>query len=458
MNLQEYFASLQGKTVAVIGFGVSNRPLVERLLEAHIALTICDKKSREALGDVVAELEAKGAIWSLGETYLDNLHQDVIFRTPGMRPDVPALKNAKDSTITSEMEVFFSVCPCPILAVTGSDGKTTTTTLIAELLKAAGHTVHVGGNIGHPLLCEADAMKPTDFAVLELSSFQLMTMPHSPHTAVMTNLAPNHLDYHTDMDEYVEAKANLIAHQTADNVAIFNADNEITMDLSHTAKAQVNLFSRQRAVENGVYLQDGTVFVAEHGEVTPVLQASDIRIPGLHNVENYMAAICAVWGLVSPEMIQSVAKNFGGVAHRIEWVRTLDGVRYYNDSIASSPSRTMAGLHAFTQKVNLIAGGYDKQIPFTELGAEIVTHVGHLILCGHTAEKIEQAVLSAPNYEVGKPVIYEATDLAQAVALARSVSKEGDVVTLSPACASFDQFPNFAARGDKFRALVQNLE
>ena len=230
MTLQEYLMTLKDRTVAVLGIGVSNTPLLRLLLEQHIAVTACDRRSRQELGALAQELENVGARLQLGEGYLEGLNQDVIFRTPGMRPDLPQLEaaRAQGSCITSEMEVFFEVCPCSIIAVTGSDGKTTTTTIIAKLLEAAGETVHVGGNIGTPLLAKAGQMRPEDRVVLELSSFQLMTMERSPHIAVVTNLSPNHLDVHRDMEEYVSAKENIFRHQSASDIAVFNADNAIT--------------------------------------------------------------------------------------------------------------------------------------------------------------------------------------------------------------------------------------
>ena len=232
MTLQEYLNGLKNKTVAVIGIGVSNTPLIRLLLENGITVTACDKRSYADLGDLAQELERGGARLQLGSDYLEGLDQDVIFRTPGMRPDVPQLQAAREkgSVITSEMEVFFDVCPCSIIAVTGSDGKTTTTTMIAELLRASGRTVHVGGNIGKPLLVEAGEMDPGDSVVLELSSFQLMTMPKSPHIAVITNLSPNHLDMHKGMEEYVASKENIFLHQSAGDIAVFNLDNDITRE------------------------------------------------------------------------------------------------------------------------------------------------------------------------------------------------------------------------------------
>ena len=456
MTLQEYIASLRGKTVAVIGIGVSNTPLLRLLLREGIAVTACDRSDRAKLGALAEELEAAGAVLRLGDGYLQGLDQDVIFRTPGLRPDVPELEaaRARGSVITSEMEVFFQVCPCPIIAVTGSDGKTTTTTIIAELLRAAGHTVHVGGNIGHPLLAEAGSIRPTDWAVLELSSFQLMTMTHSPHIAVVTNLAPNHLDVHKSMEEYVWAKENIFRHQQPGDIAVFNLDNAITRELSAHAPGRALYFSRQAEPENGVFLRGDAVISRRDGHERQIMTTADIRLPGVHNVEHYMAAIAAVDGLVPDETIRTFARAFNGVEHRIELVRTWRGVRFYNDSIASSPSRTIAGLRSFKEKVILIAGGYDKHIPFDVLGPEVVEHVKLLILCGATADKIRAAVEQAPGYRPGHPEILDVTPFQRAVETARDRAVPGDVVTLSPACAAFDQFKNFMERGKTFKALV----
>ncbi len=460
MTLREYLGSLRNKTVAVIGIGVSNTPLLRLLLANGIDVTACDKRERDDLGALVDELEREGAKLQLGEDYLEGLDQDVIFRTPGMRPDVPQLLRAKEqgSVITSEMEVFFDVCPCSIIAVTGSDGKTTTTTMIAELLRAAGRTVHVGGNIGNPLLAQAGEMNPDDSVVLELSSFQLMTMQKSPHIAVVTNLSPNHLDMHKGMEEYVASKENLFIHQSAADIAIFNLDNDITREQGTRAVGEVRYFTRHAETENGVFLRGDEIIRRKNGKESVVMTVQDIKLPGIHNVENYMAAIAAVEGLVEDETIRQFARTFGGVEHRIELVRTLRGVRYYNDSIASSPSRTIAGLRSFKEKVILIAGGYDKNIPFDVLGPEVVEHVKLLILCGTTAEKIRDAVVNAPEYQPGKPEILMVSPFQKAVETARDRAEEGDVVTLSPACAAFDQFKNFMERGKTYKAIVNSWE
>ena len=460
MTLRDYLDSLKNRSVAVIGIGVSNTPLIELLAAEGIFVTACDRRDRAALGDLADRLEGAGVALQLGDDYLDHLHHDVIFRTPGLRPDVAPIRKAVEqgSELTSEMEVFFQVCPCPIIAVTGSDGKTTTTTIIAELLKAAGYTVHVGGNIGHPLLCEAGNMRASDYAVLELSSFQLMSMTCSPHIAVVTNLAPNHLDWHRDMDEYVWAKENLIRHQGAEDIAVFNLDNDVTRELAGRAKGRVRFFSRQNEAADGVFLRGQEIVSRRDGLERRVMTTKDIKLPGVHNIENYMAAIAAVDGLVPDQVIVQFAREFGGVEHRIELVRTWRGIRFYNDSIASSPSRTIAGLRSFPEKVILIAGGYDKHIPFDVLGPEIVEHVKLLVLCGATAEKIEEAVKNAPEYAPGHPEILHAAPFKKAVEAARDAAEEGDVVTLSPACAAFDQFKNFMERGKTFKTIVNGWQ
>lgn len=464
VKFEEYLSSLRNKTVAVIGIGVSNRPLIELLLSRGVAVTACDKKDRATLGAPAEELVGKGCRLRLGPDYLKDLTEDVIFRTPGMRPDLPELNAAveRGSTLTSEMEVFFEVCPCPILAVTGSDGKTTTTTIIAELLRAAGKTVHLGGNIGHPLLSETGGMRAGDIAVLELSSFQLMTMTRSPHIAVVTNLAPNHLDVHKDYAEYISAKENIFTHQSANDIAVFNADNEVTRSFVGRQRGALRTFSRRETVERGAYLapddagEGQAIWMSNENGRRQVLPLAGIKLPGIHNVENYMAAIAAVDRLVPDGIIRDFAKNFGGVEHRIELVRELDGVRYYNDSIASSPSRTIAGLNAFPEKVILIAGGKDKGISYGSLGPVVNEHVKLLILCGATAGVIRASVEQAENY--GGLEIADVEDYHQAVSLARSRAKEGDVVILSPASTSFDRFANFMERGRVFKEIVNSLK
>ena len=459
MTFTEWLDSLKDKTVAIVGIGVSNTPLIRLLTDRGVAVPACDRATREKFQNepLLTELEERGVKLQMGEHYLDGLDHDFIFRSPGIRPDIPAFEAAKErgSVITSEMEVFFDVCPCKKIAVTGSDGKTTTTTIIAKLLEAEGYTVHLGGNIGHPLLAETGEMKESDIAVLELSSFQLMTMHDSPDIAVITNLAPNHLDIHKGMEEYVSAKENIYLWQNENGTVVLNHDNEITRSFAPKVKGKLTWFARQTAIDTGVTLEGDAIVVK--GDRT-VLPTSDILLPGVHNWENYMAAIAAVDGLVSDETIRAFARTFGGVEHRIELIRELNGVKYYNDSIASSPSRTQAGLRSFRQKVILIAGGYDKHLDYTELGPEIIAHVKALVLTGATAGKIKTAAEGAEGYDPVKLPIYDGLDFEGALNKAHEIARPGDVVILSPASASFDQFKNFMVRGNTFKQLVWQLD
>ena len=449
---ETYFENLRGKKIALLGLGVSNQPIVKLLLEFGCDVTGCDRTPREKLDESILELERMGFKLRVGPGYLDGLQADIVYRTPGMHPAHPALEQLRSqgAYVTSEMADFFRLCPCPIIAVTGSDGKTTTTTLISEMLKAAGNRVWLGGNIGTPLLPLVRQMKQTDYAVVELSSFQLQDMESSPDRAVITNLSPNHLDVHKDMDEYVDAKRNIYLHQGSDGLLILNADNAITAEMRGVGETR--FFSRQ-GKDVRVRLENGIIY--RGGEA--VLDVKDIILPGVHNIENYMTAIAAVEGLVSDDVIRHVAATFGGVAHRIELVRIKDGVRYYNDSIASSPSRTIAGLRSFTEKVMLIAGGYDKNIPYDVLGPEVCRHVKKLYLGGATGPKIRAAVENCPEYDPSLLQIEDCGDFDGAVYAAVRDAKEGDIVLMSPASASFDQFKNFEVRGDHFKKLIKEL-
>ena len=459
MTLGAYLTSLRGKKIAVLGIGVSNTPLIRLLCGAGLDVTARDRREMLDAGQR-EELEALGARLVLGEGYLDGLTgYDVIFRTPGLRPDLPQIEAAcaAGAVLTSEMEAFFQVCPAALIAVTGSDGKTTTTTITAGLLEAAGKKVWVGGNIGHPLLDRAEEMEPGDFAVLELSSFQLLTMKQSPHIAAVTNLAPNHLDVHRSMEEYVDAKRNILRFQGPGDRAVLNWDNALTRGFAQNTPAAVSWFSfREEPEGDAVFYRDGAVWLKDGAGRRQLLRREDILLPGDHNVENYMAAIAAVRDYVPPEVIRRYARTFGGVEHRIELVRELDGVRWYNDSIGTSPSRTIAGLRSFPEKVILIAGGYDKHIPYDCLGPELVEHVKRMYLTGDTAPKLRAAAENAPGYSP-ELVIEDGAGLEDAVQAARAAARPGDVVLLSPASASFDRYKNFMERGRAFKELVRGL-
>jgi UDP-N-acetylmuramoylalanine--D-glutamate ligase len=461
-KLQDYKNYIRDKKVAVLGIGVSNVPLIKYLSSMGVDITAFDKSDARKLGSVVNELGAIGVKFSLGENYLANLKGfDVIFRTPGMRFDLPELLAAKEegAEITSEMEVFFDLCPAAIYAITGSDGKTTTTTLIHKFLVEQGYKCWLGGNIGNPLLDRIEEIEESHKVVLELSSFQLHTMKKSPNIAVITNISPNHLDVHKSMEEYVDAKKNILNYQNSSDKLIINFDNEITRDISDEAKGKVVYFSRVNELDSGALVKDGNLVYRKDGSDTVIVSAEKIVIPGVHNIENYLAAIAAVINDVEPSVMKRVATTFKGVEHRIELVREIDGVRFYNDSIASSPSRTIAGLNSFKQKVILIAGGYDKKIPYDVMGGIIADKVKYLILIGQTGKKIDKALkdeIEKTGKGSGIPVVY-CDNLKGAVDSATKHAKKGDIVILSPASASFDMFKNFAERGEMFKEIVNSL-
>ncbi|MFT8352746.1 UDP-N-acetylmuramoyl-L-alanine--D-glutamate ligase [Clostridium saccharoperbutylacetonicum] len=455
-NFEEFKKYIIGKSVGVVGIGVSNIPLINFLLELGAVVTAFDKKTIEKLGDVGTDFVNKGVKLELGENYLDSLTGfDVVFKTPSMRIDSEALIRVKNegAYITSEMEEFVRYTKGKVYAVTGSDGKTTTTTIISKLLEEQGYKTWVGGNIGTPLFSKIESIKEEDKVVLELSSFQLMTMTQEIDVAVCTNLSPNHLDMHKDMQEYIDAKKNIFLYQNSNGILVLNRENKITYEFKKESKGNVKLFSSKREIEDGAYFKEGILYL----EGKEVCKKSDIVIKGMHNVENYLAAFLAVKEDVSIELMKKVAEIFEGVEHRCEFIRELDGVKYYNDSIASSPTRTLAGLRAFDEKVILIAGGYDKHIPFEPLAYEGYPYIKELILLGATKDKIREAFDKLYKEQEIKINIKTVETMEDAVKEARSVAKYGDIVTLSPACASFDMYPNFMIRGNTFKTIVNAL-
>ena len=455
-NFCEFKNFINGKKVAVVGIGVSNIPLINFLVKLGARVTAFDMKNEEQLGDVATNFKSKGVKLELGEGYLDKLTGfEVVFKTPSMRIDCEALIRAKQegAYITSEMEEFVRYCKGKIYGRTGSDGKTTTTTIISKLLEAQGYKTWVGGNIGTPLFSNIEEIEEDHMVVLELSSFQLMTMNLPIDVAVITNLAPNHLDMHKDMKEYIDAKKNIFLYQNENNVLVVNRENDITYSFEKEANAEVREFSSKRTLNNGAYYNDGILYL----EGESVCKKEDIVIKGMHNVENYLAAFIATKDDVTIETMKKVAESFSGVEHRCELVREINGVKYYNDSIASSPTRTLAGLFAFEREVILIAGGYDKHIPFEPLAEEGYKFIKKLILLGDTKYLIKQAFDDLRKEKnINVPIIM-VDSLEEAVNKAKEIAECGDIVTLSPACASFDMFPNFAVRGNKFKEIVNSL-
>jgi len=459
--LELYKERIRGKKAAVLGFGVSNRPLAKTIAQWGADVTVFDRKNEEEFPSI-SEYKDLGIKFSLGQGYLDNLKGfDMIFRTPGMRFDIPEIQRelANGAELTSEMEVFFKLCPAKIYAVTGSDGKTTTTTLIYETLKQEGYNCYLGGNIGTPLIDKVDEIDQNDKVVLELSSFQLLTMKDSPDVAVITNVSPNHLDIHKSMEEYIDAKKNIYRHQSNDGRVVLNYDNLITRSFIPEVKGRMILFSIKEECATGAFLKGNTIVYREGNMEKEILSIDDIKLPGMHNVENYLAAISAVIPEVSTGSIINVARNFAGVEHRNEFVRTVNGVSFYNDSIGSSPTRTTATLKSFKRKVILIAGGYDKKLCYDELGEIIHNNVKSMVLMGNTADKIEKAYKDYVQKEKVDPIpVIRVSNMEEAVNAAYKLAASGDIVVLSPASASFDLYSNFMERGNHFKEIVQRLQ
>lgn len=466
-KLTEFKEEIKGKNVAVLGIGISNIPAIEYLVSLGANVEARDKK--EVLDSDCDDLKKLNINFVLGQNYLDNLENfDYIMRSPGVKPFLPELKSAEKGgvKITSEIELLMSLCPSKTIGVTGSDGKTTTTTLISKFLEKAGYTVWLGGNIGKPLFSKLDSMTDKDIVVLELSSFQLMTMNESPNISVITNISPNHLDYHRSFDEYVDAKANVFLHQKEGDIVVLNSDSSYTNRyiqniLDRKINTNLRYFSVIDNIQSGVFLKNGYIFSNVDDKEEVIAPITDVKLVGIHNLANICAASSAVIHLTGIEPIKQVITTFTGVEHRMELVRERNGIRWYNDSIGTSPSRTIAGLVSFDKKIILIAGGYDKNIPYDVIGQYIIDKVKTLILLGKTAPKIQKAVLDEAgkqNIDVSDICnIVNVASLEDAVDYANKITDMGDIVVLSPASASFDMYKNFEERGDHFKRLVNEL-
>lgn len=467
-KLDKFKENIKGKKVAVLGIGISNIPAIKYLVELGAKVSARDKK--EKLHDSVDMLKNIGVEFVLGDNYLENLENyDYIFRSPGIKPFTYEIEKAVElgnTILTSEIEKVIELSPCKVIGVTGSDGKTTTTTLIAKFLEQAGYKVWLGGNIGTPLFSKLDEMKKEDVVVLELSSFQLMTLDKSPHISVITNISPNHLDYHKDYNEYIMSKANIFLSQNKNDILVLNKDCNITNNYlkiieDRNIDTNIRAFSVENDVKKGVYLKNNYIVSNIFGKNEKICNIKDVKLVGIHNLANICAAATAIYDLVDKNDIKTVVTSFGGVEHRMELVAQKSGVKWYNDSIGTSPTRTIAGLKSFNDKVILIAGGYDKNIPYEPLSPYILEKVKHLILIGKTATKIRNAVIAeAKKQEVDLKEILDIVEfntLEECVNYANKIAKENDIVVMSPASASFDMYKNFEERGNHFKRLVGKL-
>ena len=458
-KLKEFNTYLKNRKVAVIGLGVSNLPLLEYLYNLSSKVTVFDDRTIEQIPkEVMDKITTYGFEFSFGENNLLKLVGfDLIFRSPSCMPTKKELieEEKRGAIVTSEIEMLMEMAPCKIIGITGSDGKTTTTSLIYEIVKTAGYNAYLGGNIGYPLFTKLGQMQEDDIIVLELSSFQLMNMTVSPDISVITNVSPNHLNIHKDYEEYIEAKKNIFKNQTEDGILVLNYDNEITRECKKEANGKVVYFSSKEKLDNGIIVDNDVIKECEDRLRKHIINTRDIHLRGIHNYENVSAAIAATKSFVDMDTIVEAIKNFKGVAHRIEFIRELDGVKWYNDSIGTSPTRTMAGLKSFEEDIILIAGGYDKHLEYEPLAKPIVDKVKALILIGQTSEKIREAVEKELQNQGKDLGIYQCNEFYEIVEVARKVAKPGQVVLFSPASASFDLFKNFEERGEIYQKLIK---
>ncbi len=460
-KLEEFNKYVKNRRVAIIGLGVSNIPLLDYFHDKKSKVTVFDSREIEKIPkEIMDKVTEYSMEFSFGKNYLSKLvGYELIIRSPSCLPTKEELieEEKRGALITTEVELLMKMCPCKIIGVTGSDGKTTTTTLISEILKKAGYVCYTGGNIGKPLFTELYKITPEDIVVLELSSFQLMGMEVSPDIAVITNISQNHLDVHKDFEEYVEAKKNIYRYQNEEGIVVLNYDNKITKECSIFVKGKVIFFSSKQKLDNG-YIVDGEIIKECDDKLRKhVLNTNDIHLKGIHNFENICAAIAATKTLVDLDTAVAAIEEFKGVPHRIEFVKEINGVKWYNDSASSTPSRTISGLNAFHKKVILIAGGSDKNLDYTPLAEPILNKVKTLVLMGRTSEKIFEAVKEESERQNRDINIYFADSLTQAIILAKRHAKESDIVLFSPASASFDMFKNMYDRGDQFRNIINKM-
>ncbi|MDI6895198.1 MAG: UDP-N-acetylmuramoyl-L-alanine--D-glutamate ligase [Bacillota bacterium] len=472
---------LKGKKVAVVGLGVSNLGLVRFLLLQGARVTVLDRKPAEELAGRLEEVRqaqagpggpgarerASPVRAVLGPGYLDALDEgfDVIFLTPGMPKRLPQVEEARrrGAVVSGEIPLFLELCPAPVVGITGSAGKTTTSTLVARMLEASGYQVYLGGNIGLPLIDRVDRIPSDARVVLELSSFQLELTGRSPHVGVLLNLLPDHMDVHSSWDEYVAAKRRVFLFQGPRDCAVLNGEDELVAPLAEEAPGKVLFFGERGPFPQGAWVEGGgaarqVVLRLPGEEARPVCAVGSLRLVGRHNLLNALAAVTAA-GLMGAgrAAMAEVLGDFAGVSHRLERVAEVDGVLYVDDSIATTPDRARAALAALPGPLILIAGGYDKKLDFTSFARALPGRVRHLILMGATAPRIRAAVEQLPGPDLPAPVLHEVGGMAEAVELARSLARSGDTVLLSPACASFDMFRNYEERGTIFAELVRRM-
>lgn len=457
-ELNNFNNQLKGKKIAIIGAGVSNIPLIKYLYDLECKITLFDKNNLSNLSKEVKDLidEYKPNL-SLGTNYLEKLSgYDIIFRSPSFLPTNPYLikEEEKGALITTEVEQVIRLAPCKVIGVTGSKGKTTTTTIINEILTKLGYHTFLGGNIGIPLFTKIKSMKKNDIVVLELSSFQLMNMKVSPNISLITNISPDHLDIHNSYEEYIDAKKCIFKNQTKNDVIILNKNDKIVKEMAKETISIVKYFGTNK-IKDSYYLKDN--YIKYNDNI--IIDTRKLILKGKHNYLNICAALNVINEItkIPNDKIENIVKKIRSVHHRLEFIREIDGIKWYNDSASTTPDKTLAGINSFQEKIVLIAGGYDKNISYEPLAIPILKKVSKLILFGDTKNKIYEAVMKEKkknNYDIK---IYVMDTLEEVIDVAYEVSQSGEVVLFSPASASFDMFKNAYQRGEKFIELVNKL-
>lgn len=460
-KLEKFKEYVKNKKIAIIGLGVSNIPLLDYFYNLKSKITVFDDREKEKIpADIIEKINNYSFGFVFGENDLSKLTGfDIIIRSPSCMPNLPELERAAEegAKITSEIEMLMEMCPGTIIGITGSDGKTTTTSLIYEIVSKSGHKCYLGGNIGYPLFTKLDEMTPDDIIVLELSSFQLMNMKISPKISVITNITPNHLNIHSSYEEYIDAKKNIFKFQDKDGIVVLNYDNEITRKCAEDANGKVIFFSSKEKISNGYILDNNVIKKSEEAIRRHILDVKSVKLRGIHNYENICAALAATESIIDIDLATKAIESFKGVEHRLEFIKEIDGVKWYNDSIGTSPTRTIAGLKSFDEDIILIAGGYDKHLDYTPIAKPILDKVKGLILIGQTAGKIFDAVKQEAEIQNKKIDTYMCEALEDTIKIAKKIAKKGQIVLFSPASASFDMFKNFEERGNKFKSIVNDL-
>lgn len=455
----------KNKKVTVMGLGSfgGGVGVAQFLAKQGALVTITDLRNTPELSSSIKQLEGLPISYKLGgHCEEDFINTDMVIVNPAVPDNSKFLQIARNNQVPlhTEINIFFSLCPAPIIGITGSNGKSTTTALLGKVLQQTPRTTWIGGNIGRSLLTNLEEIKPQEIVVLELSSFQLKELSgikKSPHISIVTNISPNHLDRHIGMDDYIQAKKTIITYQKPGDYAILNYDDPELRRWEQECKSHVLWYSTRQRIKNGAWIKDGNIVLSIHGQERVIVCTSRIKIPGNHNLQNILATSCAAHMAGAHEQhMERIMANFGGLEHRLEFVREIHGVRYYNDSKATTPESAIAAMRAFQEPIILIAGGIDKGSNFEKFAETCIQQTKAIVLIGKMAHKIQELILQKTDGEK-KPSIFISNTFREAFQQAHGIAKTGEIVLLSPACASYDMFLNYEERGRQFKNMVQAL-